>query len=357
VEFLISTSYRTTGKSVIWKLDTERGELESFREDQAYRAGERRKDQIYFGMEIWNGKLYCVGGSVLSVLDLQGNLLQRQELDLLRDAHDLKMVAGQIFCTNTGHDTLEVFAPSLEHRQTVHLKELPCFQGRKLLMKNKRSPDALHANFLAVKDGRLLVTHSFTCEKDMRRAITLAIADRIGDLFGKPSSRIEGVVLSLRSGKVLSSGGVIATDGRRILDGVHGAHDGLFYDSKYYINATHNIETLVFDQDLRPLQTIQYNVGMLLRGLYPLDNSTLLVGSTRIDPQRTAAGIYRRVLKARGGVEFDHASSIKIVDVRTGTIVDSTCFDTFQGVHPEIYKIIPLKSDHDSPDQRDDWAS
>lgn len=342
---------------MIWRLDAEHGKLEPFREDQAYRAGERRKDQIYFGMDIWNGKLYCVGGSFLSVLDLHGNLIERRELDFLGDAHDLKVVAGQIFCTNTGHDTLEVFAPSLEHRQTIHLKGLPCFRGRKLLMKNKRSPDALHANFLAVKDGRVLVTHSFTCEKDIRRAVGLAIAGRIGGMFGKPSSRIEGLVLSLRLGKVLSSGGVITTDGQRILDGVYGAHDGLFYDSKYYINATHNIETLVYDKDLRLLQTIQYDVGMLLRGLCPLDDSTLLVGSTRIDPERTAAGIYRRVLSARGSVGFDSASSIKTVDVGTGTIVDSTWFDTFQGVHPEVYKIIPLKSEHDDPDWGEGWAS
>lgn len=344
MEYLVSTSYRTTGRSAIWKLDLDRLELRLFREDQYYQAGQKRKDYIYFGMGIYKRRIYCVGGSVLSVLDLDGNLVERRDEGLLHDAHDLRLIDGHIFCTNTGHDTVEIFSTSLEHKKSIFLKELPCFHGMKLMQKNENSIDSLHANFLFDRMGTVFVTHSFICEQDRRRAIKLAAMEKLGGVVGWQPHRNEGVVLGLRSGKILNSGGVITVTGDRVLYGLNGAHDGLFYDNKFYVNSTHNIETLIYDEDFQLMRRIQYDVGMLLRGLFPINDTTLLVGGTRIDEERTASSIYYRVLKGRGSDRFNQLSTIEIVDSKTGKILESIAFDAFQGVHPEIYKIIPLES-------------
>lgn len=356
MRFLISTGYRTTGRSVIWRLDLRKLKLEVFREDQYYGpdqvdahdpASSRPpdKDYIYFGMAISGARVYSVGGNVLSVLDGDGNLVERREVSLLRDAHDLQIIDNTIYCTNTGHDTVEMWTMDLQHTRTIRLTDLPCFRDRKLLQKSEGSPDSLHVNFVSSRDGKVMVTYSFVCEQDRPRAMLLAAADRLGRLPGCKPAENKAVVLDFRSGKILSSGGVITLTGDRVIhDRLNGAHDGVFFKDEFYVNSTHNIETVIFDRRFQQVQKIQYTTGVLLRGLHPIDQTSLLVGATRIDPNRTAASIYHRVLKARGGVRYEEASSVKVVDRQTGRILESIPFDAYRGVHPEVYKIIPVES-------------
>lgn len=344
MDFLVSTSYRTTGKSTIWKLDVGLGRLDQFREDQYYEPGQRRKDFVYFGMAIAGSRLYCAGGTVLSILDLNGNLVERQEPAFLHDVHDLNLVGDELYCTNTGCDRIEVFDLDLRHKRTIDLADLPPFRHRRLFPKSAHSPDSLHANFIACRDEQVYVTHSFTCERNGLLALRLALFRKLWSVTGTAPAtyRNRGVVVDVKQGKVLASGGVIALDGSRVIDGLYGAHDGVFFHGKFYVNATHNLETWVYDDTLKPLRAIEYSEGMLIRGLYPIDDSTLLLGATRIDPNRTAASVYHPVMHARGNDEFDDFSSIKIVDVGTGRIVETLRFDTFQGIHPEVHKIIPF---------------
>jgi hypothetical protein len=211
-----------------------------------------------------------------------------------------------------------------------------------LLHKSSVSPDSLHANFIAHRSGTVFITHSFVCQRDRLRALKLAI-DRLGEALGYRRESNRGVLLNLGSGKVLSSGGVVTLTGKRVLSGLPGAHDGVFYDDRFYVNATHNIETRIYDGSLQLLDTIPYGVGMVLRGLHPVDKDSFLVGATRIDPARTASSIYTRVLRARGQKEeFDRTSSLKVVDRSTGEVQKAIELDPFQGRDPEIYKIISL---------------
>lgn len=344
MDFLVSTSYRTTGKSTIWKLDVGSGRLDQFREDQYYEPRQRRKDFVYFGMAMAGPRLYCAGGTVLTILDLNGNLVERQEPAFLHDVHDLNLVGDELYCTNTGRDRIEVFDLDLCHQKTIDLVDLPPFRHRRLVPKSAHSPDSLHANFVSCRNDQVYITHSFTCERNGLRALGLAFYRKLWSVTGTAPAtfRNRGVVVDVKGGKVLASGGVIALDGNRVIDGLYGAHDGVFFHGKFYVNATHNIETRIYDGTFKPLRTIEYREGMLIRGLYPIDNSTLLLGATRIDPKRTAASVYQPVMHARGNDEFDDFSSIKIVDVETGKIVETLRFDTFQGIHPEVHKIIPF---------------
>lgn len=350
MKYLVSTNYRTTGKSVIWMLDMKHLKLEPFREDQYYESAqeERRersstsKDYIYFGMDMYRRKVYCVGGNVLTILGSKGELLKRKQVKRLRDAHDLRVLDGLVYCTNTGRDSVEVFSPGLEHKKTIDLKDLHCFRNERLLPKNENSPDSLHANFLSVKDRQIFVTHSFTSKRDIVHTIILGLR-RIARAAGLSFSRNAGIILAARSGKVLKAGGVITLSGSRILRSIHGAHDGRFFDGHFYINSSHNIETLIYDQDFHFVRSIEYNLGALLRGLCPVDRGTLLIGATRIDPNRTASSIYRRVLRARGtDSTMENTSSVKVVDMRRGKIRESLEFDKFKGVSPEVYQIIPF---------------
>lgn len=363
MQYLISTSYKTTGKSVIWKFDPGNLKLEVFREDQYYSPEQvathnasytpkvaltptvRFKDFIYFGMRIYQGNLYCGGGNVLSILDLEGRVLKRQEIDFLSDAHDLDIIEGQVYCVNTGHDRIEIFSPNFEHQQTVHLKKLACFRDRRLLpQKEGYGTDSLHANFLSSHKNDVWVTHFFSCESRRMRAIILSIRYLAGiiGMGGRPF-RHKGFVLNLFSGKILNSGGVVTLDGKRLIGPLYGPHDGIVFNNEFYIHSTHNIETLVYDEHLRVAARIPYHVGIFLRGLHPIDRRTFLIGASRINPRRTAAFMYKLVLRGRKHSRFEEASSIKIVDRKTQTIVRSVYFETFQGIHPEIYKIIPLE--------------
>lgn len=343
MEFLISTSYRTTGQSAIWRFDIDSGQLDLFRKDQYYKPGQRRKDFVYFGMVVAGSWLYCAGGTVLTILDMQGSLVERRELDFLHDVHDLNLIGGQLFCTNTGRDRIEVFDLDLDHNRTINLGDLPPFRRKRLAEKSAHSPDSLHANFVSSRDNRVFVTHSYTCERDRDRAIALTLRQKITHLFGHSQARNQGIALDWRAGKLLSSGGVVALDGERVVDGLYGAHDGVFFRDKFYANATHNIETWIFDSAFKPLKTIEYSDGMLIRGLCPVDDTTLLLGATRVDPGRTASSVYRSVMRTRGNDRFDDFSSVKIVDVETGKIVETLRFEPFQGVHPEVHKIIPFE--------------
>lgn len=356
MKFLISTSYNTSGRSVIWKLDTESLKLEIFREDYFSRADYLRthysytprvriKDYIYFGMGIYEENLFCVGGNTLTILDLNGNLLRREQVDILKDAHDLQIIDGQIFCTNTGHDTIEIFSTNLEHKKTIRLRDFSHFHGKKLLPRKKEYyVDSLHANCISSCNGNIWVTHFFTCERNWFRAIRLTYRFLRGLIEQQPFQH-KGFVVNLLSGKILSSGGVISLQGNPVIHQFYGPHDGLFYKEDFYINSTHNVETHIYDKNFKLRQRIQYDTGMFLRGLSPIDNRTFLVGAGRIDPARTAAFMYKLVLKGRRKrIQFDQASSVKIIDRETHNIVESIYFEEFQGIHPEIYQIIPFES-------------
>jgi hypothetical protein len=131
-------------------------------------------------------------------------------------------------------------------------------------------------------------------------------------------------------------------DGTYVIHPLYGPHDGVFYKNEFYVNSTHNLETHIYDQYFSLTQRIPYTTGAFFRGLHPVDQRTFLVGASRIDPARTAATVYRLVLQGRAGQHFDRTSSIKLVDRAAGTIIKSIPFDTFQSVHPEVHKIIPL---------------
>jgi hypothetical protein len=163
-------------------------------------------------------------------------------------------------------------------------------------------------------------------------------------IVGWQPFRHKGVVLNPFSGKILNTGGVITMNGEQIISPLYGPHDGMFYKNEFYIHSTHNIETHIYDENFKLAQRIQYDVGGFLRGLHPIDQRMFLIGATHIDPKRTAALMYRLVLQGRKNIRFDKASSLKIVDRKTRTVLKSMYFDTFQGVHPEIYKIIPYNN-------------
>ena len=324
-----------------------------FREDQYYPSRAKLTstgkvlDFIYFGMDVFQGCVYCVGGNVLSVLDLEGQLLKRREIGFLSDAHDLHVVDGLIYCTNTGYDRVEVFSLNLDHHRTMSLKELACFHKKRFLPRTEgQRTDSLHANFLSSRHpGKVFVTHFFACERRRMRAIWLSLRYLAGSIgLGWQPFRHKGFVLDLFSGKILHSGGVITLDGDRVIGPLYGPHDGVFYRKEFYIHSTHNIETLIYDENFRLIQSIPYHVGIFLRGLHPIDRRTFLVGASLINPKRTAAFMYKLILRGRKHSCFEDASSIKIVDRKTQTIVQSVYFETFQGIHPEIYKIIPLEA-------------
>ncbi len=343
MNFLISTCYRTTGQSTIWKLDSDDWKLRLFRQDQYYQPGERGPhDYIYWGMDIYKKRLYCVGGNVLSIMDLDGNLVARRKVNFLREAHDLRIIDGQIYCANTAYDTVEIFSIELEHRETIRLKDLLCFRDRKLLNKTNDKEDAVHVNFFSSRNSNVFVTHSFTCEQNKLRAALLMLAKMLDRFVGCHPFPSRDIVLNPRSGKIISSGGVLNITGERVIHGLKGAHDGIFYGDEFYVNATYNIETLIYSENFKLAQRIEYDDGMLVRGLCPISPTVLLVGATRIDPSRTAASMYHRVLKARGSSRFDKSSSVKVVDRKTGKFLKSIDLDTFQGVHPEVFKIIPM---------------
>jgi hypothetical protein len=77
-------------------------------------------------------------------------------------------------------------------------------------------------------------------------------------------------------------------------------------------------------------------VGGSVLSVLDLEGGVIVIGATRIDPARTASGIYRRVLQDRGGTEYDQASSLKVVDAATGAVRQTLTFDT----HPEVYEVI-----------------
>jgi hypothetical protein len=143
-------------------------------------------------------------------------------------------------------------------------------------------------------------------------------------------------------GRVLDAGGICTLEGTQIIGDIYGAHDGVFFEDKFYVNSTYNIETLVYDQGFRLERRVPFDVGMILRGLYPIDESTLLLGATYVDSKRSGSSIYSRVLKGRGSKRFDDQSSLKVVDIGSGRILETIPLEPYQGVHPEIYKIILL---------------
>ena len=255
--------------------------------------------------------------------------------------HDLKAIDGRILCTNTGYDTVDVFSTDFTHLESICVKDLSCFHSRNLVPKTVENPDSLHLNFISERDGTVFLTHSFASVRDRLLAMKVAI-DQPLSMESLRARWVYALIRKFRHGRVLDAGGVFTLNGVEVVRGIHGAHDGVFFGDKFYVNSTYNIETLVYDKDFRLEKRIPFSIGMILRGLCPIDEATLLLGTTRVDPERSASEIYGKVLRGRGSTTFDDYSSIKVVDIRTGDILETIPLQPYQGIHPEIYKIIPL---------------